>query len=76
MGSEISKAFGKIVKERRIALGLTQESLAEKAGLHPTHIGLIERGRRNPSLDVADKVAKALGEKLSNLIREAEQAGR
>ena len=52
---------------------LSQETLAEKADVHPTYIGLLERGQRTPGIDVAERVAKALGMKLSALVAEAER---
>jgi DNA-binding XRE family transcriptional regulator len=54
----------------------SQEALAEKADLHPTHISLIERFERNPSLNVANSLAKAVGATLSGLIAEAETVQR
>jgi transcriptional regulator with XRE-family HTH domain len=65
--------FGKLVRERRSQLKLSQEALAERAGIHHTLVGLIERGARNASLDVAQKVAAGLGVRLSVLIDEAER---
>lgn len=47
---------------------MTQEALAEKAGLHPTYIGGIERGERNLSLSNILKLAKALGVTPSELM--------
>ena len=46
----------------------------EAAGIHHTYVGLLERGERKPTIDVADRVARALGKKLSVLIAEAERA--
>jgi transcriptional regulator with XRE-family HTH domain len=69
---EMSEAFAAVLKEYRKARQLTHEALAEKADLHPTYIGLLERSLRNPSLNVAQALADALGVKLSELIREAE----
>ncbi|MBL6922375.1 MAG: helix-turn-helix transcriptional regulator [Akkermansiaceae bacterium] len=57
----------------RTRLGLSQERLAEIAGVHPTYIGLVERNRRVPSLGVADSIAQALGSRLSKLMGEAEK---
>ncbi len=52
--------FGERVKDRRIYLNLSQEELAEKAGLHRTYIGMIERGEKNITLLNIEKIAKAL----------------
>ena len=67
-----SKAFAVVLRKRRLAKGLSQERLAELAGVHPTYIGLVERFLRNPSLNVAKSLADALGVPLSRLIAEAE----
>jgi len=69
----ISLAFGAVVQKHRKAKGLSQEALAERAEIHHTHVGLIERGERNASLNVAYRVARALGLPLSTLIAEAER---
>jgi transcriptional regulator with XRE-family HTH domain len=62
MGQLDRNRFGKRVRELRLAKGLTQEELAERAGLHPTYIGGIERGERNLGLDNLLKLARALNE--------------
>ncbi len=70
--STISRQFGRVVRNRRAAARLSQEKLAERAGLHPTYVGLIERGARNATLDVAARIAKALKVDLPELIAEAQ----
>lgn len=45
---------------RRYEIGLTQEKLAEKADLHPTYVGSVERGERNIALENIIQLAKAL----------------
>ncbi len=54
-------ALGLNVRQRREARELTQEKLAEKAGLDPTYISGIERGLRNPGIRNVARLAKALG---------------
>ncbi|RME92826.1 MAG: XRE family transcriptional regulator [Verrucomicrobia bacterium] len=57
----ILAALGANVRRHRAARGWTQEQLAEAAGLDPTYISGIERGRRNPSILNVARLAKALG---------------
>lgn len=63
----IQKRFGERVRELRLAIGLSQEELAFKSGMHRTYLGGIERGERNPSLKNIAAIAKALGITLSQL---------
>lgn len=57
----IRKAFGLKVRMRRFEIGITQEELAEKADLHPTYVGSVERGERNIALENIVAIAKGLG---------------
>ena len=68
----LSVIFGKIVRAKREAAGFSQEELAEFAAIHPTYVGLVERGKRNPTLDISDRIAKALGCSLAELLGVAE----
>lgn len=52
--------FGRQLRKKRIQKGLSQEELAELAGLHRTYIGAIERAERNISLKNIEKLALAL----------------
>ncbi|MBI5386523.1 MAG: helix-turn-helix transcriptional regulator [Verrucomicrobia bacterium] len=69
---EFSDAFALVLQRHRTALKLSRQALAQRARLHQTYIGLIERGLSNPSLDAAHAIAKALELPLSQLIAEAE----
>jgi transcriptional regulator with XRE-family HTH domain len=62
-------ALGQNVRRRREARDLTQEKLAEKAGLDPTYISGIERGLRNPGIKNVAKLAKALGFSTAELCK-------
>ncbi len=65
--ADVKKEFGLHLKKLRLSQGLTQEELADKAGMHFTYIGQIERGIRNPSLVNLQKLAKALKVDASKL---------
>ena len=68
MGSDPRAQLGATVRKRRLALGLSQEQLAERANLHWTYIGGIERGERNVSLLNIVKIARALNITPSRLL--------
>jgi transcriptional regulator with XRE-family HTH domain len=59
--------FGKTVRRFRKQTGLSQEELADRAGIHRTYIGGIERGERNPTLLMIHRLAKALAIKPARL---------
>ena len=61
--------LGQNIKRLREKKGWTQEELAEKAELHISYIGQIERGLRYPSLRVLFKISDALGVKNSELFK-------
>jgi len=52
--------FGKRVREERHKLKISQEELADRAGVHRTYIGMIERAERNITLINIQKISKAL----------------
>lgn len=67
--------FGRVVRDARSELGLTQEELADASGLHRNYVGGLERGERNPTLPVVFKIANGLGLKASELIAAVEAEG-
>jgi transcriptional regulator with XRE-family HTH domain len=60
-------AFGKRVRELRVGLGLSQEELAERAGLHRNYIGGVERGEQNIALLNIDRLVAALKTRIPDL---------
>jgi transcriptional regulator with XRE-family HTH domain len=67
---KIQEIFAFWVKHYRHILDLSQEELANRANLHRTYIGAVERSERNITLVNADKIAHALSVKLSDLTKE------
>jgi transcriptional regulator with XRE-family HTH domain len=61
-------AFGRRVRAAREARGLSQEALADRAGLHRTYVGSAERGLRNVSLTNILKLCRALGVRPGELL--------
>lgn len=59
------------VRRRRAGCGLSQKQLAKVVQLHPTYVGMVERGARNVTLTVAVRLAKALRVALPLLIEES-----
>lgn len=58
--SAITKTVGQRLRLRRQELGYSQELTAEKAGLHPTYIGQVERGEKNATIESIAKICTAL----------------
>lgn len=65
---DINEVFGKKVLERRLSLKISQETLANMADIDRTYLPDIGKGKRNVSLRVADKIAKALNVSLKDLL--------
>ena len=57
------------VKRLREARGLSQEALAKKAGISRGYLARLETARRDPTLTVIEKLAKALKAKLADLVK-------
>jgi transcriptional regulator with XRE-family HTH domain len=65
--------LGNVVQRLRRAAGLSQEVLADRAHMHRTYIGAVERGEKNLSLTNLERIARTLGLRPSQLLGEAEQ---
>ena len=67
--TDLLALFGQTVKELRLARGMTQQELADRAKVHRSYIGEVELGRRNVSLLTIYKIALALDVPLTALLK-------
>ncbi len=68
-----NKITGKIIRELRMQQGISQEVLSGLAGVARSHLTMIENGSKNANVDTLWRIADALGVRLSELIRRAEE---
>lgn len=67
--------IGEQLREVRKTAGMSQEELAERAGIHRTYVSLLERNRKSPTLDVLFRVCRALAVRASVVIARVEGQG-
>lgn len=73
---DLKALLGMAIKTERSVLGISQEELAERAGLHRTYVSDVERGARNPSIESIEKLAQALKLPISALFQRASNGGK
>lgn len=71
MAVDMKLLLGNAIKQQRSALGISQEELAARAGLHRTYVSEVERGERNPSITSVEKLAQALEISMTSLFQPA-----
>ena len=64
---DLRLVFGQRLRELRKVLKLSQEEVADRAGLHATYLSDLERGMQTPTLDVVNRLATALRVSLAEL---------
>lgn len=69
MKQEVLIKFGNKVREERLSLGLSQEELAARAGVHRTYIGMIERAEKNITLTNIEKITKAFKLSIDEIMK-------
>jgi XRE family transcriptional regulator, regulator of sulfur utilization len=62
--------YGKRLRKARLAKGLTQLELANKAGVHVNHYALIERGKKNPSVTTLSSIVEVLGLTPNDILKQ------
>lgn len=68
LSEKIDIEFGRAVADLRKKLGLTQDELAFRSGIHRAYIGTIERGEKSPTLDTIKKLANGLGVTIFDIL--------
>jgi len=68
----ISEALSQVLKYNRHKVGFSQEELAYKCNLDRTYISLLERGKRNPTLNVIFSISSALNLTTSEFVKQIE----
>lgn len=69
----LAQEFGRVLRQRRIEAGVSQEELAHKANIDRTFVSMLERGLRTPGLGVVLSLAQGLGITGTDLVREVEE---
>jgi transcriptional regulator with XRE-family HTH domain len=73
--TKLGQKLGKRIRSIRQRKEWTLEMLAERAGMHVTYLSSIERGHRNPTLNVLASLARGLAVSLSDLLAGVEKGG-
>lgn len=66
---ELVRRFAENVRRERLARNLSQEALADRADVHRTYIGMLERGEKNVTLSTLERIATALNVDAVSLLR-------
>lgn len=72
--TDINKALGQVLIKYRTQAKISQEELADRAGIHRTYVSQIERGLKSPTLSILFQISRSLNTTASVLIAEVEQA--
>jgi XRE family transcriptional regulator, fatty acid utilization regulator len=65
----VGSNLGRNLRHARNQLGLTQEEVAERSGVHATEVSRIEGGKRDPKVSTVERLAKAVGVAPGDLLR-------
>ena len=66
--SDIAEVIGQRLRARRMQLGYSQDYTSERADLHPTYIGQVERGEKNLTIGSLEKICIALDCKVDDIL--------
>lgn len=63
---------GEEIRRARQKAGLSQEAVADRAGLHRTYISLVERNKKSPTLDTLFRICQAIGVSATAIVKKVE----
>ena len=61
MGKDLKATIGRVLRTQREKLGISQEEVAERAGVDRSYVSILERGLKSPTLETLEKICAALG---------------
>jgi transcriptional regulator with XRE-family HTH domain len=71
MRKELRAAIGSVLRANRERLAISQEEVAERAGVDRTYVSILERGLKSPTVETLEKICAALGTLPERVIEEA-----
>ena len=71
MRKDLKATIGSVLRAKREKLAISQEEVAERAGVDRTYVSILERGLKSPTLETLEKICKALGTLPERVIEEA-----
>ena len=71
MGKNLKAAIGGVLRAKREKLAISQEEVAERAGVDRTYVSILERGIKSPTLETLEKICTALGTLPERVLEEA-----
>jgi transcriptional regulator with XRE-family HTH domain len=72
----LAEEIGALMRQLRVAAGMSQEEFADRCGVHRTYIGSIERGEKAITVETAKKIVNALDMPLSQFFRQLDGKGK
>ncbi|MSU58362.1 MAG: XRE family transcriptional regulator [Pedosphaera sp.] len=76
MSKDLKAVVGNVLRAKREKLGISQEDLAERAGVDRSYVSILERGLKSPTLETLERICVALGTLPERVLEEARKVKR
>jgi transcriptional regulator with XRE-family HTH domain len=73
MREDLKSSIGHVLRSRRRSLGISQEQLAERAGVDRTYVSILERGLKSPTIETLGRICSVLGTLPEHVIQQARE---